>query len=353
LRVVLVVAGLLGLCATALAFPAAGYATTAVSTVGEWNGSESECCFGDPNTATYGQVVNVPAGQDSLDSFTFYLKVAPGLVFRPYVYAWNGNQATGPALYEGPEMHTPSESGFEPITVNTGGVAVTAGQEYVLFFSISNDKAADEGTGLFGSWGALFSSSYGKGVWFNNEYNAAAWATEPWDNPGFAGFSMAFTAVFREAAAEKHAEEEAIAKKRAEEAAAAKQAEEAAAKKQAAEAAAKKQAAEEAAAKKHAEEELKRKQEEEASSPSVKITKVKVTRSGIVVAITMSRAGTITITGPGLKKATKTLAAGEHQITVRFTKAGRTLRAHGKKIKITIGLKAGAKTVSGSKVVRL
>jgi hypothetical protein len=349
LRVVLVVAGLLGLCATALAFPAAGYATTAVSTVGEWNGSTGVCCFGDPTTPTYGQVVTVPAGQDTLESFTFYLKVPPGLIFRPYVYAWSGAEkhATGPALYEGPEMHTASESGFEPITVNTGGVAVTAGQEYVLFFSISNDKAADEGTALTGPWG-FTPSSYGNAVWFNNGYNTAAWTTEAWSNPGLKGLSMAFTAIFRE----KRAEEEAIAKKHAEEAAAAKQAE-AAAKKQAEEAAAKKRAEEEAAAKKHAEEELKRKQEEEASSPSVKLTKVKVTRSGIVVTITMSRAGTITITGPGLKKATKTLAASKHQITVPFTKAGKTLRAHRQNIKIAISLKTGAKTVSGSKVVRL
>src|ERR1700685_2286586 len=54
LRVVLVVVGLRGFGATALALPAAGYATTTVSTVSEWGGSTTIEPFGDPNTATYG-----------------------------------------------------------------------------------------------------------------------------------------------------------------------------------------------------------------------------------------------------------------------------------------------------------
>ena len=112
--------------------------------------------FGAPTkTPTYGQVVTAPAGDNTLNSFTFYVKTPTNLIFRPFDYAWDGNKATGAGLYEGPDTHTTEPNAFQPTTIHTGGVTVTLGHQYVLFFSISKDSAADEGTHLTGKWGYL------------------------------------------------------------------------------------------------------------------------------------------------------------------------------------------------------
>jgi hypothetical protein len=187
----------LAACAAALIAPATGQASTTLSTFSAWNGSAYINQFGDPDTATYGQTVTAPSGTNRLSSFTFYVELPTGLVFRPYVYAWSGTQATGPALYEGPETHTTEARVFQPVTINTGGVLVTPGQKYVLFFSISNDKAIDEGTNLGGDWGYIFGGggySEGSFVYINNSYKPEQWTDNSWEER--TGSSLAFTAVF-------------------------------------------------------------------------------------------------------------------------------------------------------------
>jgi hypothetical protein len=173
-------------------------AASTISTVGSFTGS-AICCFGDPNTATYGQTITVPAGETSLQSFTFYLHLPTSLKFRAFVYAWDGEKATGPALYESADLQTTefAEGLYQPITASTGGVAVTPGQQYVLFFSTSNDKAADEGTELEGSWAWVTGTPYAGGIatWLNNGYEPTLWTnpTEEWSRPEA---SMEFSAVF-------------------------------------------------------------------------------------------------------------------------------------------------------------
>jgi hypothetical protein len=89
------------------------------------------------------------------------------------------------------------------------------------------------------------------------------------------------------------------------------------------------------------------------ASASVKIEKFKVTTSSLVVTIKTSRAGTVTITGPGLKKTTRTVAAGTRVMTVALTKAGKAERAGRKKIKLSVSLKTSIKTVSRSVEIKL
>jgi hypothetical protein len=86
---------------------------------------------------------------------------------------------------------------------------------------------------------------------------------------------------------------------------------------------------------------------------SVKIEKFKVTTSSMAVTIKTSRAGTVTITGPGLKKTTRTFAAGTRVMTVALTKAGQAERAGRKKIKLSVSLKTRIKTVSRSVEIKL
>ena len=81
--------------------------------------------------------------------------------------------------------------------------------------------------------------------------------------------------------------------------------------------------------------------------PAIKVLNKK--RSGATVSLTLRStvAGTLTVTGGGVKKTNEKLAAGEQQIKVALTNAGR----HRKKIKLKIVLKSGKSTLS--KVVTL
>jgi hypothetical protein len=116
------------------------------------------------------------------------------------------------------------------------------------------------------------------------------------------------------------------------------------------------------AAKKRLEEEVlaaiaKQKQEETAPSGSVSlaiaIVKVKVTASGVTVTVRASTEGEATISGPGLKRTTRSVAGGAHQLEVPLTKAGKAGRKHHRKIKLTVGLSAAGGTVSSSTPIKL
>ncbi len=89
------------------------------------------------------------------------------------------------------------------------------------------------------------------------------------------------------------------------------------------------------------------------ASASVKIEKFKVTASSLLVTIKTSRAGTVTIAGPGLKKTTTTVAAGTRVMTVALTNTGKAERAGRKKIKLSVSLKLSIKTVSRSVEIKL
>jgi hypothetical protein len=67
------------------------------------------------------------------------------------------------------------------------------------------------------------------------------------------------------------------------------------------------------------------------AKPAVKIKKAKLEGDTVLLAITTTQQGTVTISGGGLKKTSKTLAAGAHQVKIPLSNAGRiTRRRHGK-----------------------
>jgi hypothetical protein len=78
--------------------------------------------------------------------------------------------------------------------------------------------------------------------------------------------------------------------------------------------------------------------------PSIKITKAKIKGNTVLVTVTITQQGTVTVSGNGLKTIKKTLAAGAHQLKVSLTKNGRTARKHHKKTKV----KASVKDSNGS-----
>jgi hypothetical protein len=215
LRRALLVGG--GVAAVSLALASGALASTMIGNTPPWNGSPiiSGFGYGQPCcTATYGQTVTVPATDTTLHSFTFYVQLPTNLTFRGEVYAWDpttGNpanntsgNATGPALYESGPMHTTSYNGgigpFEPITFKTGGINLTAGAQYVLFFTISRDYAADApAAGIPGFAGYTATDTYSGGdfVFLNNGGDTSQWTTTPWSNlVAFGADDLAFTASF-------------------------------------------------------------------------------------------------------------------------------------------------------------
>jgi hypothetical protein len=167
-------------------------ALTTIDTTPSWNGTTFISSFGNPNTATYGQVVTVPSTNDTvLQSFSFYIKLSDTCPFRGYVYAWDGTKATGSALYKSPVRWTSSFDNFEEVTFETGGIALTPGAQYVLFASTSEEV----GLPSAGRWGAIGSNVYTGGtfVYINNGTNTAEWTTVAWST---IAEDLAFRATF-------------------------------------------------------------------------------------------------------------------------------------------------------------
>jgi hypothetical protein len=176
----------LAVCSSLAAASATAWAETVIDTTSAWDGSSTVCAFGRPNTATYGQVVTVPSQDPVLDSFTFYINDFTGsgttVVFRGEVYAWDGTKATGPNLWEGAPRTLPLLGTPQEVTFNTGGVQLNAGQQYVIFASVSKDYEQNADPSL-GCWGYLNASVYNGGgfVFLNNGGDESQWTTIPWD----------------------------------------------------------------------------------------------------------------------------------------------------------------------------
>ena len=216
-----------GVVAISLAFAPGALASTTIGNNPPWDGHTVLNGFGvsgAPNyfTPTYGQTVTVPATDTNLDSFTFYADLPTNLLFRGEVYAWDPTtldpsnpyamgSATGPALYESGQMHTTSyDSGSapQPITFNIpGGLPLTAGAQYVLFFTTSRDYAANAAANItdtgFVGYTATDTYSGGDLVYVDDGGDPNNWTTLAWTHPAALGCppcfkqdDLAFTAIF-------------------------------------------------------------------------------------------------------------------------------------------------------------
>jgi hypothetical protein len=90
-----------------------------------------------------------------------------------------------------------------------------------------------------------------------------------------------------------------------------------------------------------------------APAPTISITSTNIKGNTLVVSVRTSVSGTVTITGSGLNKTTKTLPAGTHQLTIPLTKTGKMNAKHHKKTTLQVVLTAGGKRASTSKTVKL
>ena len=171
--------------AAALTYSSPGQAQT-INTISQWDGSSFISFWGAPNTATYGETITATATLQQLQNFTFELNVPAGVNYQAFVYQWNpvSLTITGPALFTSAPAVTPGPGGgvFTPVTVNTGNVPLTPGQQYVLFFTTSTQVNVTK----TGAWGAIFSNAYTGGyqVYQNNGTNFSQLSSNAWTASG-------------------------------------------------------------------------------------------------------------------------------------------------------------------------
>jgi len=168
-----------------------------INTLPAWNGSSSISAWGVTDTATYGQTITPVVGQTLLTGFTFELGQLSGTApqYQAYVYQWNSatDRIVGTALYASGAMTAPSGAAFSAVTINTGSIVLTPGQQYVLFLSTSN--AQPEATASY-KYGALTNNTAyagGQFVFQNNGANFGNLSTTAWST---IAEDLAFMATF-------------------------------------------------------------------------------------------------------------------------------------------------------------
>jgi hypothetical protein len=166
-----------------LALAAPAYADN-IDTIPQWNGVTFISSYGIPNTATYGQTFTPSATQSRLNSFTVEIGFASApIASQAFVYQWDSvnNRIVGPALFSSGTINVATGAGFAAVTVNTGSVALTPGQQYVVFLSTSNLQTGAPNSSS--RWGALPSNTpipNGQFVFQNNTANFGQLSTNPW-----------------------------------------------------------------------------------------------------------------------------------------------------------------------------
>ncbi len=155
--------------------------------------------WGVTDTATYGQTITTPTTDTELTSFTFYLgpqySGSGPIEYQSYVYAWDATtrMATGPVLYQSSVSTFTANGSLDPVTF-TPDVNLTAGDQYVLFFSTSGLQGGQPDSTIY--WGYNQNDPYtgGSYVFLNNGDDPSQWTSTAWDVASAA--DLAFTADF-------------------------------------------------------------------------------------------------------------------------------------------------------------
>lgn len=143
--------------------------TSDIDTLNGWNGSENSFYFGLlPNASpSWGQTFTTSSSQVNLSSFSFAIAaetpVLAPIQYNAQIYQWNGvSNVTGSALFTSSLLSITNSSAFTTVTVNTGGVALTAGQQYVVFVTTLG-QSNNQNTFSRYSLGSRTGSAYASG----------------------------------------------------------------------------------------------------------------------------------------------------------------------------------------------
>ena len=202
---------LLGLATLFTSAIVCGSSASAVSidTTTSWDGANSIGYWSPSVTRSYGQVIT-PDANGSLTDFTFYItpNTSDPIFYQARVYQWDSAGGpgvwgpTGSSIYNSGTLSFSGTSGtFSPVTINTGigGVSLSAGTSYVLFFStVGETQTASNFADWRSDWGWLGnpSNAYSGGdfVFSNNPSSFTA----PWDSH-ITGTDLAFKANIADA----------------------------------------------------------------------------------------------------------------------------------------------------------
>ncbi|HEY5331123.1 MAG TPA: PEP-CTERM sorting domain-containing protein [Acidobacteriaceae bacterium] len=131
------------------------HADTTFSTVSSWDHIQGVGLF-NGRTQVYGETFVAPT-DSVLQDFTFYIDQSNhgSTPVQAAVYAWSGNLiggnplqgATGPALFTS-DFTIANNNSFTAVTVTTGGLALTAGQHYVVLLNDVTNSGASSTWGL-------------------------------------------------------------------------------------------------------------------------------------------------------------------------------------------------------------
>ena len=181
------------LCGVAFLALSASANAQSIDTTPQWDGIQLSGDWGVPNTATYGQTITPTVGQTRLSSFAFQLSQTNGTApqYQAFVYQWDATnqRITASALFSSSVFTAPSGAAFSPVTINTGNVVLTPGQQYVLFLSTS--KQQPQANSLY-NYGTVANTAYdgGQFVFQNNGANFDRLSTSSWRLSGNGGLAQ-------------------------------------------------------------------------------------------------------------------------------------------------------------------
>jgi hypothetical protein len=177
------VGGRLAVLVAVLLFAVSGFADTTYNNFTGYSGNDYWHPFGNPNTATYGELFTSPSNSDNnLASFSFYMgspALTGNIITGAYIATWTGSMA-GTLLYSNGPINY-DNLGDEQITINTGGLGLTANTQYVMFLSVSQfygqsagQAYTTRGTSITGLNGFVYNNNAG-------DFNALF--TTAWSGP--------------------------------------------------------------------------------------------------------------------------------------------------------------------------
>lgn len=198
------------------AFAVSAGSASAATTIGaepdpDITGPFQAQCYWSAGAPTFGQTITVPAGDDVLDRFSFYLvenhnpssgaPLGPQTVtYKAYVYQWDeaSNRAVGPRLWEStaPQVVNTSTS-IQEIVAETGGLELESGVQYIVFFSMSEtlESNGTDAGGCFmrpATWDPYPGGSWEFAI---NGADTSLWTDQEWptSDSGDVAFSASFS----------------------------------------------------------------------------------------------------------------------------------------------------------------
>lgn len=171
-------------CLMLLSLPNLSLAQSSFDTFPLWDNSNGINAWGSNNTPTYGQSFTADASHAVLTGMTFALRgddVTQN--YRAYVFQWTGSDTTGAALFTSSSLfYDGSSAGFQNLSVPTGSLVLTPGQQYVAFFS-----AVGETGDVSAFWGFLGSDLTGADglAGGNFVFNNSGGFSGGWEDPTF------------------------------------------------------------------------------------------------------------------------------------------------------------------------